>query len=92
MDVMSPIVEGMNEEEEINYIIKELLSMQEEEKNMASNENQEDTSNRGILQIEGDKINIDCGKCNTNKRGRKSFLDEKNGWGSRGSNQNNHSI
>lgn len=50
--------------------------MQEGENNLEMNKNQNNMFNRGILQVVGYKLILDCGKSTTSKRGQKYFLDK----------------
>lgn len=93
MEDSSPVVEGLNENEEREFIIKKLINMQEVENNMVLNNNQSNSCNRGILRMVGDKLTPDCAKSTTKKRGRKSsFRQDENGWGSRGADQNHNFV
>ncbi|GLJ13263.1 hypothetical protein SUGI_0209260 [Cryptomeria japonica] len=72
---LSPVVKGLSEEEERNYIIRELINMREEERDGELMEKQKESPNKGIMMTDEDKESPDYGKSNTNKRGRKSFLE-----------------
>ncbi|GLJ25031.1 hypothetical protein SUGI_0479080 [Cryptomeria japonica] len=73
----SPVVEGLNTNEEREFIINELINMQEKENNIVLDNSSINPQNRGILQMGGQKLTTDCGKSMSNKRGQNYFLDKR---------------